>query len=936
MAPLKLLKKFTETPKQGKPTGNVIGRYFDPNTGKTRDMTISRNSDQRAPIQKNVVMGANPGGFQTRSEAMSDLRTSAQRTSREFRSRGADTAPIGRFQSGLLGTRLTGARESAQQAQGIETTGTVLAEKEAQDLIAKEKERQQSERSKKIQSIAAKKGMTTSLMDLIRPIKTVRDVTTGFSTDPKIKAIQKEYLDLANRRDLLGSQRMAAKEAIQKKLEGLFTADEEFVQFEKEQAAALGKFEADTEEQREKRAREFSFGGGGVDTQTDVLNRSLNLPSGARVENVNGKFTVVDDEDQFDFETDPLKRAQSQLNRQISRATYDIDKAYDPAIKQLEGETDIRGKLSTQQRKRIGKLERERRDRINRATQDIETRKEELLINEKARQDEIERKILEGEDPARQKAKAKAAEDLQRINELIETGVANSIGHAQNIIKEMDKTIKGRTDKEIESSLIQKVSSGEIQSADIVARAAAAFDGSIEKGIGFATGLGVKEEEIAKQKREYQTNVLRLDSDIVEATDKIDGLKKQMIQITDGQGDEFSMSNAINALKEQDSTGFLLDKFLNKVLESSDSKEINKKMAIQGLENLQLEKQKKVAAGVRARKAISGKEGDTATDKIAAATGKTAREIGDSPADAFDRNVLIGTLTTEMFGKTASNKERDFVQETVDLGQAADMSIDTIRNKLAGFDPSSENEAFSNTIRDLVISEGDRQFNIAQSGLLNRGNKKQVVLNVENKLLGGVDNKLADLIATKDSVIKEKKVLNLLKKVDPEDLGAFDKAAFKFEKFTGGFFDSKEKIRNVQALQTALVGLMTPYRKENIGSQVTQAELALLEPLIASIGDQPEVLEAKIKGFIDGIVESHNAKRSAVGLPMINRSQVLDTGKRISLYEGIPRAAKTEEAPIVTPIKTTKLSDKALEYISGLEKTDPEKAKQLKLKFNLQ
>lgn len=206
--------------------------------------------------------------------------------------------------------------------------------------------------------------------------------------------------------------------------------------------------------------------------------------------------------------------------------------------------------------------------------------------------------------------------------------------------------------------------------------------------------------------------------------------------------------------------------------------------------------------------------------------------------------------------------------------------------------------------KNLRLFATNTNLEIADIGrLVNNEKFETAMVNVENERISASDPNLINAKNVRETVLKANKALKLLSETDPGLLGVFDAQEFKFtERPTGGITkEGKRRIQKAVDLQAALVDVVSPYRVENIGSQITEAELNLIEPLLSAISDQPATIETKLNALKRALVSTHNAHRLNVGLPTVNEVEVIDNRERLNKYRGEKTTQPAGEVKNIKP-----------------------------------
>ena len=227
--------------------------------------------------------------------------------------------------------------------------------------------------------------------------------------------------------------------------------------------------------------------------------------------------------------------------------------------------------------------------------------------------------------------------------------------------------------------------------------------------------------------------------------------------------------------------------------------------------------------------------------------------------------------------------------EGIQAGLAEGKTPFEIADTLIGFSiENKENKPFADRLKEhlFVADAGSIQNNdFAQlARLINAGNRTGAIIKIENILLQNVDDKLKENRFANQIISKINKAIKIANELDPGKLGVFDASLNKVTIKSPLFASSVEKQKS-QRLASILTEIFSQFRKERGGTALTDTEARFLDPVIATLNDQPETLNTKLDEFKNLVLQGHNSTREQVGLPRVDENQILDVKDRIRLYE---------------------------------------------------
>ena len=232
-------------------------------------------------------------------------------------------------------------------------------------------------------------------------------------------------------------------------------------------------------------------------------------------------------------------------------------------------------------------------------------------------------------------------------------------------------------------------------------------------------------------------------------------------------------------------------------------------------------------------------------------------------------------------------KLKDSEQERLDRkveilrGLRGGQTIQDLVDEIKGFVITNRSQqGFATYMRTLAAGTNIDLSDLAAT--INRGNLEKTMTIIENENLKEVNGELKNVADARTMISQANRVLELLEKVPVENLGAFDGRKFKVKKFRGL---SDEDIVKTQTLETAIVNLLNEIRRKSLGTAVTKAEIAFLEPLLTDLLDQPAIIKAKMSELKTGVLIEHNNARLQATLPEVTEDEILDNKLRLKRYQ---------------------------------------------------
>jgi len=581
-----------------------------------------------------------------------------------------------------------------------------------------------------------------------------------------------------------------------------------------------------------------------------------------------------------DIEKDPLLRLKKKLADQRADAMEDYNEDYNQARDIIMANEPDPTNPSAQTNRQLADLERKRNKFVTRMDKKIDDQMEEGLLSEEAREDTILANAAKANTPEALQARDLLKEKVDGVNAILDANPQMTTTEALKQYNDIGKESGSKKLTKATMEVMGWVNTGSVPPADMVDR------------------------------------IL-----------KMDGVKtmKDVNTVLGG-----SMPSSLQKSLMED---YWTDRgFPGSALTASDQKTQNRIDFLEGdLGN---------TAGVAF---IAGQTKDerellltTARDSGVYAPdsdmGKFIEAQVGAAGGALDEQINSMLLMPSIYGiptrlvdsELDREKFETFVREQTKNG----LDIYQIKDLFTGFIINEESaKPFGETMRShmaLAKDLGDQDLsNLARN--VNAGNDIGAMELMERRVMSGVDDGFKDSKLARETLVKAQSALSLLEKSDLKMLGKWDGRKFRIQSMTpesGWSDEKKQQFVDTQRLSTKLVAMMSPYRKENIGSQVTEAELSLLEPIMADILDQPSIMGAKIEELRTTVLEQYNATRDTAGLPMVTKEELLSTKERLKLYQNITNERVGRAGNVINPGNIGTASNvpaTAADFIIGFE-----------------
>ena len=278
---------------------------------------------------------------------------------------------------------------------------------------------------------------------------------------------------------------------------------------------------------------------------------------------------------------------------------------------------------------------------------------------------------------------------------------------------------------------------------------------------------------------------------------------------------------------------------------------------------------------------------------------------GDFPTDqdlenmAVDErdfvNKVIRNLPTKL--KDSEQEKRERMKEAL-FDFRRGRSFQDVADEMKGFVVQGEGQQVLGSIFRTFAAGTDIELSDIAAAL-NRGDRAKAMTIIENGNLDKVDGFFSGTQDARNVVSQSSKVLSIMDGMSEETLnklGAFDGQVFKAKRFAG--LTSTEELQ-LQRLNTAMDLLNAPLRVAIAGTAVTPTEEKKIEGFQSSIQDQPDIARTKIEELQESILGFHNQSRDQRGLPTVDSSQLIDSEKRLKLYEDLAEQKTAQQFSIV-------------------------------------
>lgn len=304
--------------------------------------------------------------------------------------------------------------------------------------------------------------------------------------------------------------------------------------------------------------------------------------------------------------------------------------------------------------------------------------------------------------------------------------------------------------------------------------------------------------------------------------------------------------------------------------------------------------QKDLNSGVSIDDVLSGFD-EESQNIVKEALGIDETQIKDIvPGKGAKTSVEETLIRTRLFAKIApilnkgaiSDTDRAIIDGRIAEFRDAGMSEQEILDTLAGI-PLELNTPYNNQFRDIIVSNSEtiEKQNSSMGRLsqqLSAGNYMGAMNTVENLSLTEAKKLDPDNYMGTGSTQFSLKTSDDLRKLleDAEDvLGPIEGS---LERVKGKLLKSRDP--RATKIAAEITKLTAPMRNQLSGTAVTESETAFLEPLIPSISDTIENINAKVDALESQALDRYNTTRSMVSLPEVTKEQVIDPKKRLILY----------------------------------------------------
>lgn len=245
-----------------------------------------------------------------------------------------------------------------------------------------------------------------------------------------------------------------------------------------------------------------------------------------------------------------------------------------------------------------------------------------------------------------------------------------------------------------------------------------------------------------------------------------------------------------------------------------------------------------------------------------------------------------------------TEKETELKKEQIRKQLAAGYKYQQIVDRLSGFSlQGNVNKGLGNALYNYALGTDVDLGSLASQ--INRGADEQAMTTVENAQLKNVGGFFTNTEKARSTIKQADLVLSLLE--DPtfpkEALGAYDGRVFKVNRFFG--LNDTERAK-VQKLESALQLLAAPIRVEVAGTAATEGEMAKISAFQSDILDQPDTIKTQVEALRNSVLGFHNEARSQRGLPVIDKTELIDNKARLQKYKQIGSEYATPSTSTMT------------------------------------
>lgn len=303
--------------------------------------------------------------------------------------------------------------------------------------------------------------------------------------------------------------------------------------------------------------------------------------------------------------------------------------------------------------------------------------------------------------------------------------------------------------------------------------------------------------------------------------------------------------------------------------------------------------QRLISAGVGLEEIIAEVPSEQqAAVRAALGVGNTSGSLkpGVGAADTLSEQMI----RTRLFPKAAailnkgqlSDADRAIIDERIGFFRDSGLSEQQILDVFSGWSADVDSP-YNQSFRDIILQNDIDGQGVSPTlsrvgSLIASGNYRGAMNAVENQALASQEGQEGYMgkIPTDTYTQRIDRIKQLLKQGGVVGFveGSFSKVLQRI------------KGNDAARIKAELTQLYQTFRKENAGVAVTPSEEKFLNTLFADINDTKGNFLTKLDVFQQGVLDRHNATRSAAGLPRVRVLDVLDPNERLTLY-GNPYAS---------------------------------------------
>ncbi len=262
-------------------------------------------------------------------------------------------------------------------------------------------------------------------------------------------------------------------------------------------------------------------------------------------------------------------------------------------------------------------------------------------------------------------------------------------------------------------------------------------------------------------------------------------------------------------------------------------------------------------------------------------------EIGLSKTDV---NALVMSLGKMVYGTRISDIEGKRVAESITSyvkqnpsATVGDIRID-LMNKFLGFDIKKNYDLGSNLLNTVLSAsqeKGMADFDMAGlAKLINDDKKIEAITKVENFAMSqsrqlDPDNYLGEG-AAKTTVNLAKDLKNYVNGLGSSPVGVVKGS---IQDWLGRF-----KKGEAASIKAKVVALISDWRKQYAGVNVTQTELEFVNSIAPQLYDSPDNFMRKLNALTGQVMIRYNSSRDIVGLPVLSEQAVIHRNEKANFY----------------------------------------------------